>query len=103
MNNWQERIGKMRDGQKVNTERDKLVRALEARKNDLLTYENNMGFFNVKSSAGNSMVKELQRKIERLKEEIEEIKTKIKMIDNPAPKAAADTTPGADTADEAEK
>ncbi len=103
MNNWQERIGKMRDGQKVNTERDKLVRALEARKNDLLTYENNMGFFNVKSSAGNSMVKELQRKIERLKEEIEEIKTKIKMIDNPAPKAAADTTAVADIADEAEK
>ena len=49
------------------------------------------------------MVKELQRKIERLKEEIEEIKTKIKMIDNPAPKAAADTAAVADTADEAEK
>lgn len=87
MSSWQERIGKMNDGQKVNSERDKLVRALENRKNDLLTYENNMGFFNVKSSAGNSMVKDLQRKIERLKEEIEEIKTKIRLIDHPVPKA----------------
>ena len=60
MNNWQEKMGRMRgDGNKVSSEREKLVRALEARKSDLLTYENNLGFFNVKSSAGNSMLKEL--------------------------------------------
>lgn len=84
MNNWQDRMGRMRnDNKQVMSERDKLVRALESRKNDLLTYENNLGFFNVKSSAGNSMVKELERKIGRLKDEIEEIKLKIRMVDNP--------------------
>lgn len=84
MSNWQDRMGRMRnDNKQVMSERDKLVRALEARKSDLLTYENNLGFFNVKSSAGNSMVKDLERKIGRLKDEIEEIKLKIRMVDNP--------------------
>lgn len=84
MGNWQDRLGRMRgDSKQVTSERDKLVRALEARKSELLTYENNMGFFNVKSSAGNSMVKEMERKIARLKDDIEEIKTKIRMVDNP--------------------
>ena len=40
-----------------------------------------MGFFNVKSSAGNAMVQELERKIKKIKDEIAEIKEKIKMID----------------------
>lgn len=84
MGNWQDRLGRMRgDSKQVTSERDKLVRALEARKSELSTYENNMGFFNVKSSAGNSMVKEMERKIARLKDEIEEIRTKIRMVDNP--------------------
>ena len=84
MGNWQDRPGRMRgDSKQVTSERDKLVRALEARKSELSTYENNMGFFNVKSSAGNSMVKEMERKIARLKDEIEEIRTKIRMVDNP--------------------
>lgn len=96
MNNWQERMGKMRGegNNKVLSERDKLVRALEARKNDLATYENNMGFFNVKSSAGNSMLKDLERKIGKLKDEIAEIQTKIRMIDNidkAKPEAEAET------------
>ena len=102
MNNWQDRMGRMRnDNKQVMSERDKLVRALESRKNDLLTYENNLGFFNVKSSAGNSMVKELERKIVRLKDEIEEIKLKIRMVDNPElagqSAAAAEETPVEET------
>lgn len=82
MNNWQERVGKMRgDGQKVLSERDKLVRALEARRNELHTIENNMGFFNVKSSEGNSMVRDMERKLARLRDEIAEIQNKIKILD----------------------
>lgn len=84
MNNWQERIGKMRgDGQKVTNERDKLQRALEGRKSELATIENNMGFFNVKSSAGNAMMKDLERRTARLRDEILEIESKIKLLDNP--------------------
>lgn len=102
MNNWQEKMDRMRgDGSKVSSEREKLVRALEARKSDLLTYENNLGFFNVKSSAGNSMLKEMERKIARLKEEIEEIKQKIRMVDNPeAAKPAAAEEPKAEAKEE---
>ena len=89
------------DGSKVSSEREKLVRALEARKSDLLTYENNLGFFNVKSSACNSMLKEMERKIARLKEEIEEIKQKIRMVDNPeAAKPAAAEEPKAEAKEE---
>ena len=89
------------DGSKVSSEREKLVRALEARKSDLLTYENNLGFFNVKSSAGNSMLKEMERKIARLKEEIEEIKQKIRMVDNPEAAKPAVTEEKAEVKEEA--
>lgn len=83
MNDYQERIRGLR-GERggLMSERDKLNMALERKKNDLATYENNMGFFNVKSSAGNAMVQELERKINRIKGEIEEIKDKIKLLEN---------------------
>lgn len=101
MNNWQERVGKMRDDdRKLNSEQDKLYRALEARRNELNTYENNLGFFNVKSSAGNSMVKELERKISRLRDDIAEIETKIRMINNPAPTPDAAEAPEDQNKDE---
>lgn len=60
-----------RDGRDYS--RDRIHDRIQAKKNDLQTYENNMGFFNVKSAAGNSMVKELERKIERIKKEIAEL------------------------------
>ena len=85
MSNWQDRVGKMRgDGQKVNSEQEKLQRALEARRSELQTYENNLGFFNVKSSAGNSMVKEMERKMSRLRDEIKEIEQKIRLLSKAA-------------------
>jgi hypothetical protein len=69
------------DGNKLGKERDRLVRALEARKAELNTCENNLGFFNVKSSAGNSMLQEMERKIKRLREDIAEIQQKIAVVD----------------------
>ena len=82
MNDYQERIRGLRsDSGAVTSERDKLVGALDRKKADLATYENNMGFFNVKSSAGNAMVQELERKIKKIKDEIQEIQDKIKMLD----------------------
>ena len=66
---------------KMNREREKLVRALDARLAEAKTIENNLGFFNVKSNAGNSMVKEMEKKIHKLKAEADEIKEKIKLLD----------------------
>ncbi len=65
------------NGKETAVPADRLQRILEAKRNDLKRYENNLGFFNVKSSAGNSLVKDLQRKIERLQKEIEEVEQKI--------------------------
>ena len=68
-------------GDKMSHERDRLVRAYEIKCNELKTYENNMGFFNAQSKTGNSLVKEMERKIEHLKEEIAMLEQKIKMVD----------------------
>lgn len=70
------------DESKLGRERDRLVRAIESRQAELKTIENNLGFFNVKSSAGNSMLKEFDRKIARIKEDIAQIQEKIDLIDS---------------------
>jgi len=70
------------DPGKLNRERDRLVRVLEARRSDLQTYENNLGFLSSKSKAGESMMREMERRMERLKEEIESLSQKIKVIDS---------------------
>lgn len=62
-------------------EREKLVRVFEQKCNELKTYENNMGFFNARSKSGNSIVKEMERKISNLKDEIALLEQKIKIID----------------------
>ncbi|MCH5231826.1 MAG: DUF349 domain-containing protein [Muribaculaceae bacterium] len=67
---------------RMNREREKLVRALEGRLAEAKTIENNMGFFKVKSSTGNSMVKEMEKKIQKLKAEADEIREKIALLDS---------------------
>ena len=69
------------DENKLGRERDRLVRAMESRQAELKTIENNLGFFNVKSSAGNSMLKDLERRIQKTKEDIAQIKEKIALLD----------------------
>ena len=83
MSNFQNRVSEMKgDDRRMNSEREKLVRAYEARKAELQTIENNMGFFNVKSSAGSSMLKDMENKIKRLKEDMEQINSKIALLDS---------------------
>lgn len=83
MNRFQENISKLEGDEKaVLRERERLVRAYESRKNELSTAENNLGFFTSKSRSGNSMIKEAERRIQRLKEEIEQLEQKIKIIDS---------------------
>lgn len=70
------------DQQKLYRERDRLVRAAETRRNELRTYENNLGFLTSKSKSGESMMNEFRRKIDRLKEDMASIKEKIDIIDS---------------------
>lgn len=69
------------DDNKLFRERERLVRALDARRNDLRTYENNLGFLNSKSKSGNSLMLDLERRIGRLKADIAELEEKIALLD----------------------
>ncbi|MDR1098491.1 MAG: DUF349 domain-containing protein, partial [Tannerella sp.] len=66
---------------KLYNERDKLMRVYERMKSELQTYENNIGFFNISSKGGDGLMKEMDRKLVRLKEEMEVIVKKIEAID----------------------
>ena len=62
-------------------EREKLVRNYENLRNEANTYENNLGFLNLSSKKGNSLVTEIQKKIDKLKSEMEVIQKKIAAVD----------------------
>lgn len=79
--NFENNLNKLDDNDKMYHERERLVRAYEQKCSELKTYENNMGFFNAQSKTGNSIVKEMERKIARLKEDIAMLEQKIKMVD----------------------
>ena len=66
---------------KLLNERDKLMRTYERLKNDIQTYENNIGFLSVSSKGGGGLMKEMNRKISSLKEELNLIVKKIEVID----------------------
>jgi hypothetical protein len=66
---------------KLYGEREKLIRNYEHLKQQIATYENNIGFF-TSSKKANSMLKEMERKIDGLKEEAKLIEQKVKMIEN---------------------
>lgn len=81
MANFANSINQMSNTGKVYHERERLVRAYEMKSQELKTYENNLGFFNAQSKSGNSLVKEMERKIANIKEEIAMLEQKIKLID----------------------
>lgn len=81
MANFANSIKQMGDSNKVYHERERLVRAYEMKSQELKTYENNFGFFNAQSKSGNSLLKEMERKIAKIKDEISILEQKIKMID----------------------
>jgi hypothetical protein len=62
-------------------EREKLVRAYENMKAEIQTYENNLGFLTSASKKGNNLVTEMNRKVEKLKADLELIVQKIAVID----------------------
>lgn len=63
-------------------EREKLVRTYENLKAEIKTYENNLGFLTSASKKGNNLVNEMNRKVEKLKSDLELITKKIAVIDN---------------------
>ena len=70
-----------RGGNALDNERGKLMRRFEQLKSDINTYENNLGFLNASSKKGNSLIDEMNRRIQKLKDDLEETKQKIKAID----------------------
>lgn len=69
------------DKPKLSRERERLMRVFETRRNELKTYENNLGFFNSKTKSGDSMLRDLQIKIERIKNDLAQLEEKISLID----------------------
>ena len=66
---------------KLYRERERLMRSYEHVKAELQTYENNMGFLNISSKSGGGMLKEMERKMQKLKDEMQLIAQKIELID----------------------
>ena len=66
----------------LDNERGRLARRFEQLKQEIQTYENNLGFLNIASKRGNSLVDEMNRKVQKLKDEVELTRQKIKAIDN---------------------
>ena len=62
-------------------ERERLARAYDIMKGELQTYENNIGFLSASSKKGNSLVQEIQKKVDKLKGELELLKQKIKAVE----------------------
>lgn len=70
------------DKNRLFREREKLVRMYEQKRNEIKTYENNLGFFNATTKSGGSVLKEMERRIARLKEELLTLEKKIELIDD---------------------
>lgn len=79
--NLSDMAGGERGKGKLYGEREKLMRMFERMKNELQTYENNIGFLSISSKGGGGLVKEMERKIEKLKDEMALIIKKIDAID----------------------
>ena len=65
----------------LDNERSRMLRRYEAMKQEIQTYENNLGFLNAASKKGNSLIDEMNRKVQKLKDECELVRQKIKAID----------------------
>ncbi len=65
----------------LDSERARLVRQLDQMKQDVQTYENNLGFLSASSKKGNSLIDEMNRKMQKLKDDMQLVKDKIKAID----------------------
>lgn len=65
----------------LDSERSRLMRRFDQLKQEIQTYENNLGFLNASSKKGNSLIDEMNRKVQNLRDDLELVRQKIKAID----------------------
>ena len=84
LNEKQSKLRSRRRNQELNFkgDRNKLMRQYELLKQQIATYENNIGFFNSSSKKGNNMVQDLERKIQNLRQDLSIIIEQINALDN---------------------
>ena len=70
-----------RGEQALDNERTRLMRQYDAIRQEVQTYENNLGFLSASSKKGNSLIDEMNRKVQKLKDDMQLVKEKIKAID----------------------
>ena len=83
LNNFKQNLKQVaeRGENALDNERARLFRQYEAIKQEVQTYENNLGFLNASSKKGNSLIDEMNRKVQKLKDDMNLVKEKIKAID----------------------
>ena len=83
LNNFKNKLKNVAEqgGNALDNERARLMRQYEQLKSEAQTYENNLGFLNASSKKGNSLIDEMNRKVQKLKDEIALVRDKIKAID----------------------
>ena len=83
LNNFKQNLKQVaeRGENALDNERSRLFRQYEAMKQEIQTYENNLGFLSVSSKKGNSLIDEMNRKVQKLKDDMNLVREKIKAID----------------------
>ena len=83
LNNFKQNVKQLaeRGENALDNERARLFRQYEALKQEIQTYENNLGFLNASSKKGNSLIDEMNRKVQKLKDDMNLVREKIKAID----------------------
>ena len=83
LNNFKNKLKNVAEqgGNALDNERARLMRQYEQLKNEAQTYENNLGFLNASSKKGNSLIDEMNRKVQKIKDEAKLVREKIKAID----------------------
>ena len=83
LNNFKQNLKQVaeRGENALDNERARLFRQYEALKQEIQTYENNLGFLSVSSKKGNSLIDEMNRKVQKLKDDMNLVREKIKAID----------------------
>ena len=83
LNNFKQNLKQVaeRGENALDNERARLFRQYENLKQEIQTYENNLGFLNASSKKGNSLIDEMNRKVQKLKDDMNLVREKIKAID----------------------
>ena len=86
LNSFRDNIGK--GGNSLQREREHLIRQYEALKNEISTYENNIGFLSVSNKKGASLVDVMRQKVDKLKQDAQVILQKIHLVEEEIEKEA---------------